>query len=310
MAPDRLKNKLGQELGDVLETALKDPQVTEIMLNPDGKIWIEKHGEEMKVAGEMPEGQAMMILSTVASSLDKVINKESPILEGVFPLYSCRFSGQIPPVVDGPCFTIRKPASQIFTLAQYYDSGIVSVKQLEIIQKAVTARSNILIVGSTSSGKTTLANAILDCMVRDNPNHRLIILEDTREIQCSAPNKVQMQTAQGVDLITLARANLRMRPTRIIVGEVRGGEALSLLKTWNTGHPGGLATIHANSAYSGLTRMEQLILEVSKSPMQTLIGEAIDLVIFIQKTNEGRKVSEIIKVKEFSNGFYQTQTVI
>lgn len=305
----RLEEKFMRELTPEFKMALEHPSTVEIMLNPDGNLWVETIDAGMEKVSTIDTVKATMMMSTVATSLGKVITESTPILEGELPVYGYRFSGQIPPVVDGPCFTIRKPNSKALSLDDYLCSKIASHKQISALYKAVTERKNILIVGGTGSGKTTLTNAVLNEIVCQCPDDRLIILEDTKEIECNAANKVQMRTSRSVSLMDLARANLRMRPTRIIVGEVRGGEALSLLKTWNTGHPGGIATIHANSAYSGLTRMEQLISEVSATPMQVLVGDAIDIAVFIKRTPEGRKISEIIKVSSYKGERYVTEEI-
>ena len=309
MQSSRLEEKFIRELTPELKTALEHPSTVEIMLNPDGSLWVETTDSGMNKVSTIETVKATMMMSTVATSLNKVITESHPILEGELPVYGYRFSGQIPPIVDGPCFTIRKPNSKALSLADYLNSNIASQKQISALYKAVKERKNILIVGGTGSGKTTLTNAVLNEIVAECPDDRLIILEDTKEIQCSAANQVQMRTSPEVSLMDLARANLRMRPTRIIVGEVRGGEALSLLKTWNTGHPGGIATIHANSAYAGLTRMEQLIGEVSATPMQVLVADAIDIAVFIKRTPEGRKISEIIKVLSYEEGRYVTEKI-
>jgi type IV secretion system protein VirB11 len=175
-------------------------------------------------------------------------------------------------VVKAPTFTIRRKASAVFTLEDYERQGIMTAGQRMRIERAVAERENILVGGGTGSGKTTLTNAIIDQMVNASPRHRLVIIEDTAEIQCTAENAVLLRATDTVDMQRLLKATMRLRPDRIIVGEVRG-DALALLKAWNTGHPGGACTVHANHARSGLTRLEQLIAEVSQTPMHALISE-------------------------------------
>ena len=167
------------------------------------------------------------------------------------------------------------------------------------IVQAIKDRKNILVVGGTGSGKTTFTNAIIDMIVRVNPEHRIVIIEDTAEIQCSAKNNVILRATEKTDMLVLLKATMRLRPDRILVGEVRGREALDLLKAWNTGHPGGCATVHANSATAGLIRIEQLIAEGTTADMRDLIAEAVNIVVFIEKTAEGRKIKEVIKVEGF-----------
>lgn len=301
---ERVIRKLKTELGPLVVRALEDPKVVEIMLNSDGTLWQETLGQGMEVIGEMTASQAFSLLSTIATSLGTQVTAICPILEGELPIDGSRFEGLIPPVVARPTFTIRKKASQVFDLFDYVkQNSLTPVQQYHIIQ-AVKQRKNILVVGGTGSGKTTFTNAIIQQIVYNTPEHRLVIIEDTVEIQCSAKNAVILRSTETVDMQKLLKATMRLRPDRILVGEVRGPEALTLLKSWNTGHPGGVATVHANSAAAGLIRMEQLISEATTAPLQSLIAEAVHLVIFIEKTPNGRKIKEILSVKGFN---HQTQ---
>ena len=292
----RLHSKITRELGREVMTALQDDAVIEVMLNTDGRLWCDRLGEGMSCIGEMNMPNALALLGTIADGLGTVITKQSPILEGELPLDGSHFEGLIPPVVARPTFTIRKKALLIYTLDDYVQQGIMSAKQKTQIQEAITARRNILVVGGTGSGKTTLTNAIIAEMVALTPEDRLVIMEDTAEIQCKADNAVILRTSIDISMQQLLRATMRLRPDRIIVGEVRGAEALALLKSWNTGHPGGIATLHANSADSGLVRLEQLIAESGiQADMKALIDEAVDLVIFIEKQGGKRVIKEIKK---------------
>lgn len=300
----RISEKLRRELGSTVLALLSEPDVIEIMLNPNGQLWVERFGQPMESAGLMPPAQAESLMATIASGLNAVITRENPILECELPLDGSRFEALIPPVVSAPVFTIRKKAFRVFTLAEYVEAGIMTNQQKLVIEEAVEDRKNILIVGGTGSGKTTLTNAVIDHMSKTAPDHRLVIIEDTAEIQCQAKNAVILRATDQVDMLRLLKATMRLRPDRILVGEVRGLEALTLLKAWNTGHPGGVCTVHANSALSGLIRLEQLIAEATPASMKTLIGEAVDLVVTIHKTLEGRKVREIIGVNGFRGESY------
>ena len=292
----RLHSKITRELGREVMTALQDDTVIEVMLNTDGRLWCDRLGEGMSCIGEMSMPNALALLGTIADGLGTVITKQSPILEGDLPLVGSCLEGLIPPVVARPTFTIRKKALLIYTLDDYVQQGIMNAKQKAQIQEAITARRNILVVGGTGSGKTTLTNAIIAEMVALTPEDRLVIMEDTAEIQCKADNAVILRTSIDISMQQLLRATMRLRPDRIIVGEVRGAEALALLKSWNTGHPGGIATLHANSADSGLVRLEQLIAESGiQADMKALIDEAVDLVIFIEKQGGKRVIKEIKK---------------
>lgn len=301
----RLAEALRRQLGAPLCDLLQAPNVVELMLNADGTVWVEHLGEPMRPVGRMAAATAEAFIATVASTLRGAVTRENPILECELPLAGERFEALIPPVVSAPVFAIRRKASAVFTLEDYERQGIMTAVQRARLERAVDARENILVVGGTGSGKTTLTNALIDRIVRASPRHRLVIIEDTAEIQCTAENAVVLRATDTVDMQRLLKATMRLRPDRIIVGEVRGGEALALLKAWNTGHPGGVCTVHANHARAGLTRVEQLIAEVSQNPMQALIGEAVDLIVAIARTATGRRIEEVVAVEGFAGGAYR-----
>ena len=304
----RVRTKLTREMGAEIAACLADPGVAEVMLNPDGVLWVERFGQGMQPMGEMSATQALAFLSSVAASLNTAITREAPILEGELGLLDgSRIEGAIPPVVPNPIFAIRKRASMVYTLDEYACMEILDGEQVVLLREAIQAHQNILVVGGTGSGKTTLVNALIAAMVDLCGGDRLIIMEDTSEIQCSAQNQVTLRTSSTVDMNQLLKACMRLRPDRILVGEVRGREALDLLKAWNTGHPGGVATLHANSAVAGLTRLEQLIGEATPTPMPHLIAEAVDLLIYIERTPEGRRVREMVRVDGYEEGRYQTR---
>ncbi|MCB1470718.1 MAG: P-type conjugative transfer ATPase TrbB [Rhizobiaceae bacterium] len=305
----RLVRKLEESLGEDICAALADKSVVEIMLNPDGRLFIERLGQGIHSAGTMTPGAAEIVIGSVAHALGSEVDDDRPIVSGELPIDGHRFEGLLPPVVAAPAFTIRRRASQLIPLADYVRDGIMTAEQARAIQNAVSSRLNIVVSGGTGSGKTTLANAILREIAQEAPDQRLVILEDTAELQCSAENAVALHTSDSVDMARLLKTTMRLRPDRIIVGEVRDGAALTLIKGWNTGHPGGLTTIHANSAQSALRRLEQLTAEVSQQPMREVIGEAIDLVISIERTPRGRIVRDIIHVERFAHGAYQIESV-
>ena len=296
---NRLLDNLLMKFGPIINAALEEPAVTEIMVNPDGTLWVESNGM-MEWRGTMDAMDARTIISLVADSLGKIATVETPIVEGELPDSGYRFSGCIPPLVKQSMFTIRILASRIFTLDEYVANNIMSVNVQSAILHAIVEKKNILVVGGTGSGKTTLVNAIIHSMATLCPEDRPTILEDTRELQCASRNLVQLKTSEYKDMSDLLRFCMRIRPCRIIVGEVRGGEALALLKGWNTGHPGGVCTIHANNIRGGLIRLAQLISEASVSPMQELIGEAVDLMLFIRRAKEtGRRVTQAAWVQGY-----------
>ena len=308
---ERARRKLERDMGPVLLAALNDPRTVEIMLNADGKLWQERLGEPMKCIASMRMAQAQAIIETVAGYHGKEVTRQKPILEGELPLDGSRFAGQLPPVVPAPTFAIRKRAVAIFTLAQYVEDGVMTVGQRDALVEAIRAHRNILVVGGTGSGKTTLVNAIINQMVVQDPAERVILIEDTGEIQCAAANYVQYHTSIDVNMTTLLRSALRMRPDRILVGEVRGPEALDLLMAWNTGHEGGAATLHANNARAGLDRLAMLISmhPDSPRPIEPLIAEAVHVVVHIARFEGQRRVQEILAVSGFDGHRYLTHAL-
>lgn len=304
----RLIRKLQDALGEHLCAALEDPWVVEIMLNPDGQLFIERLGRGVLHGGELSRSAAEIVIGCVAHVLDQEVDDQRPIISGELPIGGHRFEGLLPPVVAGPSFTIRRRASRLIPLDDYVKARVITASEARFIRSAISARLNIVVSGGTGSGKTTFANALLLEISRQAPNDRIVILEDTAEIQCAAQNTVSLHTSETVDMARLLKSTLRLRPDRIIVGELRDGAALTLLKAWNTGHPGGVTTIHANSARSALLRLEQLTAEVSQQSMQAVIGDAVDLIISLERTPSGRRVTEIIHLRGFTNAHYQTET--
>jgi P-type conjugative transfer ATPase TrbB len=301
---------LRRQLGPRLLAEIANPDVTEIIVNEDGRVWLESYDKGLHPLDiALAASQVESLIGTVAASLGMVANAANPIVEGELPLDRIRFEGLIPPVVRKPCFVMRKPARTLFTLDDYVRDGIVGEEHAGAFRDAIDRRLNLVIAGGTGSGKTTLAGALINEMVaRSDPNERYVIIEDTLEIQCRAQNLVQLHTAEAADLTRLVRATMRLRPDRIVIGEVRGGEALALLKAWLTGHPGGVTTIHANSAKAALTRLSSLVQEAGVPPQPELIAETINLVAFIVRTPRGRRVSELARVEGYDprNGFRLT----
>ncbi len=310
-AKERAKRKLERDMGPELLALLNDPKTVEIMLNADGSLWQERLGEPMRKAGFLRAAQAQAIIETIAGYLGKEVTGQSPILEGELPLDGSRFAGQLPPVVPKPTFAIRKRAVAIFTLAQYVQTGVMTPEQKEVIESAIRNHRNILVIGGTGSGKTTLVNAIINEMVQQSPTERVVIIEDTGEIQCAAENYIQYHTSMDVSMTQLLKTTLRMRPDRILVGEVRGSEALDLLMAWNTGHEGGAATLHANNARAGLDRLAMLISMNPDSPraIEPLIAEAVHVIVHITRTPEGRRIQEILQVDGYANSQYTTKSL-
>ncbi len=294
---ERRRAMLRTAMGEDIAAALSDPLVIEVMVNPDGSLRLDRLGEGRCDTGvRLGASEVERIVRLVASHIRLEVHAGNPIVSAELPETGERFEGLLPPVAAAPCFSIRKPAQKIYTLADYVADRILPPPLAETLATAVIERRNILVAGGTSSGKTTLANALLAEMAK--LDERVILIEDTRELQCSAPDCVALRTKPGVvSLAALVRSTLRLRPDRIIVGEVRGPEALDMLKAWNTGHPGGIATVHANSARAALYRIEQLVQECVTTVPRRLIAEAIDLVVFIQGRGVARRIETVAALK-------------
>jgi type IV secretion system protein TrbB len=289
---------LRQALGPVIATALADRLVVEVMVNPDGKIWIDKIGEGRSFTGErIAPDDADRILRLLADHVGEVVTRDRPRISATLPETGERFQGAFMPLVANPAFAIRKRPEVVFTLDDYVERGILEPAMATVLREAAASRQNLLIAGGTGSGKTTLANAILaePAFAKD----RVVLIEDTAELQCAALDKVEMLTKRTdppVTMTDLVRDTLRLRPDRIVIGEVRDGSALDLLKAWNTGHPGGLATIHANSAVEALRRLEDLIGEVTQRVPYRAIAQAINVVVFIERTATGRQIRDVSRL--------------
>ncbi len=288
--------------GPVVGAALGDPLVVEIMINSDGVLRLDRLDAGRVDTGErLSPDKVERIIRLVASHAGTEVHAGSPIVSAELPPHGQdgageRFEGVLPPVSTGPCFSIRKPAARVLRLIDYVDGGIMGAEAARALASAVVERRNIHVAGGTSSGKTTLANALLAEVAA--LDERVILIEDTRELQCAAPDTVALRTRSGVaTMADLVRSTLRLRPDRIVIGEVRGGEALDMLKAWNTGHPGGIATVHANSAGAALYRLEQLIQEAVVTVPRRLIAEAIDLVLFIAGRGSARRLETILSVE-------------
>lgn len=299
IAEGRKRAMLRSAMGPTIAAALADPLTQEVMVNPDGTVRVDRLGEGRIDTGVcLDPAQVERVIRLVASHARAEVHALTPIVSAELPPggegAGERFEGVLPPVSVAPCFSIRKPAAKIYTLTDYVKDGIMPPETARLLSLAVVERKNILVAGGTSSGKTTLANALLAEMA--HLNERVILIEDTRELQCAAPDVVALRTKAGtVTMADLVRSTLRLRPDRIIVGEVRGREALDMLKAWNTGHPGGIATVHANSASAALDRIEQLTAEAVVTVPRRLVAEAIDMVVFISGRGRGRRVSRAVR---------------
>jgi P-type conjugative transfer ATPase TrbB len=292
-------------LGPAIAAWLEDPGVVEVMLNPDGRLWVDRLTEGLIETGErLAAADGERIVRLVAHHVGAEVHSAAPRVSAELPETGERFEGLIPPVVAAPAFAIRKPAVAVFTLDDYVATGIMSADEAGVLRRAVENRRNVLVAGGTSTGKTTLVNALLAEVAKTTD--RVVLIEDTRELQCKSPNLVALRTKDGVaSLSDLVRSSLRLRPDRIPIGEVRGAEALDLLKAWGTGHPGGIGTIHAGSALGALRRLEQLIQEAVVTVPRALIVETIDLIAVLAGRGPERRLVELAAIEALGpNGDY------
>lgn len=299
---DRLEEMLGRYLGATILSAFGDPDITEVYVNPqDRSIRYDTRSRGKIDSGEsIDRHRVEMFLNAVATRLGVTLTSASPRLEAELParvFSGARLQGFVPPVTSGPAFNIRKPASAIYSLDQYVSSGVLTVDQGIVLRATIAERKNILVVGGTNTGKTTLANALLHEIAEQFPTDRVVILEDTVELQCSARDQLALRTTSSVSLAELLRSALRTSPSRIIVGEVRGVEALDLLDAWATGHPGGVATLHASSADGALARLDRLAQRANVPPQTELVAEAVHLLVLIEGGHSRRRVTEIARVR-------------
>lgn len=310
----RLYEKLYRDLGEINEW-LKQEDVNEVMANPDGTLWIDSQTQGQIQVGTLHPLKTQSILNAVAGLHGFVVAEHKPILEAELPFYESmrgeRFTGQIPPIVPSPSFTIRKRAQQVYRLEDYVQSRRMSFAQAEFLKSAVRSRKNILISGGPGSGKTTVTNALIQEASLSDTQQRFLILEDLPELQCQAPNHVSMLTSQYISMTQLLKAAMRMRPDRILVGEVRGAEALDLLKAWNTGCPGGISTVHANSASEAIQRILDLSLEAGLiHPPISLVTHTIDILVSVGRLGpEKGFIQDILSVGDYINGAFQFKKV-
>lgn len=311
----RLFEKLHRDLGQSILDALDDNDVNEVLFNPDCSLWIDSSQKGLLRMGALPATQGYSIIHGVAGIHHFVVNQRTPRLEAELPCYKRmrgeRFTAQVPPIVSSPAFTLRKKSETVFTLADYVTTQRMTPTQCHVLKKLIAERKNILVCGGPGSGKTTVTNALIIEAVNIEQNQRFVILEDLPELQCKALNQVSMLTSIDVSMTELLRAAMRMRPDRILMGEVRGAEALDMLKAWNTGCPGGICTVHANGASEAIQRILDLAMEAGlKIPPIGLVRHTIDAIVSItRKGHQKGFVSEILTVKDYQHEQFIFETL-
>ncbi|MBL8548258.1 MAG: P-type conjugative transfer ATPase TrbB [Hyphomonadaceae bacterium] len=299
----RRRSAIERALGEGVAAALARADVVEAMINADGALWLDAVGEGLVNTGiVLSAHDREAAIRLLAHEAGETVGEDRPTLATILPDTAARVQAVLPPLSAAPILVIRKRPDVIFRLDDYVAAGVATTLQADRLRQAVAERRNIVVAGGTGSGKTTLLNALL--AERAFSDARVVILEDTAELQCASANVVQLLTKRTdppVAMRDLVQTTLRLRPDRIVVGEVRDGAALEVLKAWNTGHPGGLLTLHANSAADALTRLEDLCLENIAASPKRLIASAVDVIVFITrpKIHEGgggRVLTEIVSV--------------
>ena len=293
-----------------IEHLIRDGEISEIMVNGSGRIFIEKHGELLPIPdASIPEKSLQVAVRNIARTLGDEVNDEMPLLDARLPDGS-RVAAAIPPCSRrGTTLTIRKFQSRRFTPEELVRIGTVTLDVMDHLKDAVEQRRNILISGGTGSGKTTMLNALASFI---DPKERVVLIEDTSEIQISLENLVEFEARRerpdqrAVTVRDLLRATLRHRPDRIILGEVRGGEAFDLLQALNTGHSGTLSTIHANSAEQAVTRFTSCVLqsgiELPYRAIRSNIGDAVQFLLHIERRSGCRYVAQLLRLIRYDAG--------
>lgn len=311
LGAERRRSALARALGTAIVDALAAPDVVEALINADGRVWLDRLGQGLVATDHRvsaPDRETAIRL--LAHEAGDTVSADRAALSAILPRSAARIQAMMPPLVEAPVIAIRKRPSRIYGLADYVADGIATKNQARLLSEAVAGRRNIIVAGGTGSGKTTLLNALL----AETPfqRARVVILEDTAELQCASPNGVQLLTKRTEPIVPmrdLVQMTLRLRPDRIVVGEVRDGAALEVLKAWNTGHPGGLLTLHANSAIDALARLEDLAMEAAPLAPRRLIASAIDMIVFIERTPVGRAITEIVEVKGVVGESYEVRAL-
>jgi P-type conjugative transfer ATPase TrbB len=309
----RHREALARALGPAVMAALADPDVTEIYVNPSGRLYFDTRSRGRLDSGaDLGPSQVQRFLNIVASHTDGALNALRPQLQAELPrevFLGSRLQGFVPPLAAAPSFNLRKPPAVVYSLEQYVAAGSLACRHQQAIAAAVAARCNILVAGGTASGKTTLVNAVLLEITRRAPQQRIVILEDTVELRCAAPDHLALRTTDTLKLKDLVKAALRTSPDRIVVGEVRDEAALDLLDAWQTGHPGGCATLHADHPLGALERLDRLAQRNRVGPQPHLVGAAIQLIVMIAGGSRGRRVTEVVEVAGYDGAAYRLRSI-
>ena len=312
----RVAEMMARYLGETIVAGFTSDDVTEIYVNPqDGRIRFDTRNRGKVDTGERIAGERVeQFLNAVADLHGLTLDGDTPSIQAELPLErfrGARLQGFRPPMAAGAAFVVRKPPAVIYSLDDYVEKGILPSEGREVLRRAVLERWNVLVAGGTGSGKTTFTNALLKEITDCCPGERVVILEDTVELQCEARDHLALRTTPAVTLAQLVRHTLRAYPDRIVVGEVRGPEALDLLDAWSTGHPGGLGTFHAQGASAALLRLDRLCQRANVPSQAELIAEAVDLIVIMDGGHRTRQVKDLVRIRGLGpRGSFNLQSLL
>ena len=286
------RHKVAEFLPEVARL-IDDEAVVEISLNPDGNLFVERSGQNPNLAGQIEERHAKRFLRYVAVESEYVIDEDNPTFSGSIPGTPHRIEGVVPPIVKAASFSIRRHRDIEYPLSDYF----LEPAHQTMFSEALLGRNNILIAGETGAGKSSFGRSALGLLADQCPDTRLVVIEDTDELKPRFENCMSMLARKGVrSMEDLLESTLRLAPDRIIIGELRrGADLMMLLNAWSTGHRGGLATIHADSASDTLARLKGMAAQASLGDQTYLMGKAIDLAVFLQKRPGGGKVTSMTR---------------
>lgn len=303
---DLARDSFARDIGPAVMEALADPTTLDLAVNPDGQVFVERSNGTRGRVGIAHSDGVHSAVRLVAHACGREVGHTRMRLTARLPWSGDRFTAHLRPGEGGPAVTIRKHLRRSVTLAEYARVGALRPDWLEALTEAVEQRRRVLVVGGTGSGKTTLVNALLAEVASRCPTDRIYAIEEVRELRVENPDSAQIE-CESAEFRAEVEFAMRMNPGRLCVGEVRGGEALELIKAWTSGHEGGFATVHANSAASGVRRLG-LLAEVGlgRALPEAMLADAIELVVVVKRGPGGRRdVCELARV-DFDAGLRVT----
>jgi len=292
---------MARYLGPSITAAFADEDVTEIYVNPqDGRVRVNTYSQgKAETGGNIGSDRLEMFLNAVATAQGITLGAHAPTLQAELPegiFRGARLQGFVAPAASGVAIVVRKRPTRVFPLASYVAGGLMSPECRDTLKAAIAAHKTIIVAGGTGTGKSTLLGALLQEIAEQCPHERVVVLEDTVELNCPVRDHLALRTTAELSLAALVKATLRTSPNRIVIGEVRDQAALDFLDAAVTGHPGGLCTVHASTALGALARLDRLAQRANVPPQRELVADAVDLVVVLQGDHQTRRVSELVRV--------------